>query len=180
MLEISIGIILTLLALLSWAGSLLGMPGNWVIVLMAAGSLLMLDPGAASYVGWVPLIGIVLVAGLGELLEFIAGALGASRLGGSKRGTAMSLVGSIAGAVAGLFMGSVIPIPIVGSLIGSLTLGAAGAFGGAMVGERWAGKDWDTSIQIGSAAFWGRLLGTVAKAVCGTVACGIFLAAIWF
>lgn len=180
MIEVALGIFLTLFALVGLAANLLGMPGNWLVVLLAAGCLWLQPESQLSHVAVLPFASIVAAAILGEVLEFAASAMGASRKGGSKRATALAIVGSIGGAVVGLFAGTAIPIPIIGNLIGSLLLGAAGAFGGAIVGERWAGKDWDQSIEIGNAAFWGRLLGTVGKAVCGTIACGIFLAAIWF
>jgi uncharacterized protein YqgC (DUF456 family) len=79
--------------------------------------------------------------------------------------------------VIGLFVGS--PVPVIGNVIASLLMGALGASVGAIVGERWAGKDWQLSFDIGSAAFWGRILGTIGKAVCGTVAAAVFLLAIW-
>lgn len=177
--ELALAGSLSLMALVGLVANVLGLPGNWVVVAMAAGCWWLIPFDQSSYVSGVVVITILLVACLGELLEFAAGALGASRMGGSRRGTALAIVGSIAGALVGLFSGVLIPIPILGPVIASLLLGASGAFGGAIIGERWAGKDWDQSIQIGGAAFWGRLLGTVGKAVCGTVAVGIFLLAIW-
>lgn len=180
MLELTLVIALSLLALGGWGANVLGLPGNWLIVAMAAACFWFRPSELSSHVALVALASILLISLIGEALEFSAGALGASRMGGSKRGTVLAIGGSIAGAICGLFVGTLIPIPIVGNLIASLMLGAAGAFSGAIVGERWAGKDWDSSLQIGNAAFWGRLLGTVAKAVCGTVACGVFLTAIWF
>lgn len=179
-LEIVLVITLTLIGLGGWIANILGMPGSWFTVVLATLCLWLRPDDVGSHIGWGPLIALVFVAGFGELLEFAAGALGASRLGGSVRGSVLAIGGSIAGAIAGLFFGNVIPIPIVGPLVASLILGACGAFSGAIAGERWAGKDWDSSIEIGTAAFWGRLLGTVGKAVCGTIVCGIFLIAIWF
>lgn len=179
MLDLSIAALFTLLAILGWGANVLGLPGNWLIVAMAFIGWLAVPESNRSYVAMVPTIAIAVVAVIGEVLEFAASALGASRMGGTKRGTALAIVGSIAGAIVGLFSGTLIPIPIIGPLIGSLLLGAGGAFAGAVLGELWAGKDWDASVQIGNAAFWGRLLGTVGKTVCGTIACVIFLAAIW-
>lgn len=179
MLEISIAILITLLALVGWVANILGLPGNWFIVALAAGGWWLAPETNRIHVAMFPLIAITLTATLGELLEFAASALGASRMGGSKRGTLLAIGGSIGGAIVGLFFGSIIPIPIVGPVIASLLLGAGGAFTGAVAGERWAGKEWDASLQIGNAAFWGRLLGTVGKAVCGTVAAGIFIAVVW-
>lgn len=177
--EICMIIVLTLLGVTAWIANILGMPGNWVMVALGACCLFFRPDDARSHLGWGILITIIVVSLLGELLEFAAGALGASRVGGSKRGTALAIVGSIVGAILGLFFGTAIPIPIIGNLIGSVMLGALGAFGGAVLGERWAGKDWDSSFQVGGAAFWGRLLGTVAKAVCGTVVCLFFIGGVW-
>lgn len=177
MLDVMIALLLSLVALSAWMANVLGLPGNWVIVALAFGCTLAVPDSRFWNLGWGLTVTIMVVAVVGELLEFAASAVGASRLGGSKRGVALSILGSIIGAIAGLFFGSA--IPIVGNVIASLLLGASGAFAGAMLGERWAGKDWNDSIEIGSAAFWGRLLGTVGKAVCGTAACGLFLAGLW-
>ena len=177
--EIGLAIVLSLIAVVGWSANIVGLPGNWLIVLTAVLCWWLRPEAAPTHIGLPVWLSILAAAVLGEILEFIAGALGASRMGGSRRGALLAIVGSIGGAVVGLFVGTAIPIPIVGNLIASLLMGAAGAFAGAIAGERWAGRDWEASLQIGSAAFWGRLLGTVGKAVCGTVACGIFLAALW-
>ncbi len=179
MLDVTLATLMTLLALTGWIANILGLPGNWLIVSLAAAGWWLAPEANRMHISLIPLIAIAFIAGLGEILEFAASALGASRMGGSRRGTLLAIAGSISGAIAGLFFGSVIPIPIVGPVIASLLLGASGAFAGAIAGERWAGKDWEKSLQIGNAAFWGRLLGTVGKAVCGTMAMGIFIAAIW-
>ena len=180
MLELLLVLLLSSLTLASLVANLLGLPGNWAVVAMAAACWWLSPEDNMSHVGLGSVLAIAVVATVGEILEFAAGALGASRMGGSKRGTLLAIVGSIGGAVAGLLFGSLIPIPIVGPIVASLLLGASGAFAGALTGERWAGKDWDHSLQVSNAAFWGKLLGTVGKAVCGTIACAIFLLAIWW
>lgn len=177
--EITLATCMTLLAIIGWTANILGLPGNWLVVSAAAFAWWWYSDGERLHVGLTALVAIVVVAALGELLEFMAGALGASRLGGSRRGTLLAIVGAIAGAITGLFFGALIPIPLLGPLIVSVLLGASGAFAGAVSGERWAGKDWGTSLQIGSAAFWGRLLGTVGKSVCGTAAAGLLIMASW-
>ena len=177
MLDVTVALLLSLIAITAWGANILGLPGNWVIVATAIGCAWWVPETRFWNVSFYVAIAILVVAAIGEALEFAASAVGASRLGGSKRGVALSLLGSITGAIVGLFFGSA--IPVVGNVIASLLLGATGAFLGAMLGERWAGKDWNDSIEIGSAAFWGRLLGTVGKAVCGTAACGLFLAGLW-
>ncbi len=179
-LDYSLVILLTLLAVVGWGANILGLPGNWLIVAMALGGWTLAPESNRSHVTLFPLVAMVAVAALGEFFEFAASALGASRMGGSKRGAILAIVGSIAGALVGLFGGALVPLPIVGPVIASLLLGAGGAFAGTVAGERWAGKEWDASLQIGHAAFWGRLVGTVGKAVCGTIVLSVFLITIWF
>ena len=36
-----------------------------------------------------------------------------------------------------------------------------------MLGESWKGRDLDSGIKVGKAAFWGRLFGTLGKLMCG-------------
>ncbi len=177
MLDITFALCLSLIAICGWMANILGLPGNWAIVATAIGCAWWVPETRFWNLSWYLAATILAVALIGEALEFAASAFGASRLGGSKRGVVLSIIGSITGAIVGLSIGSV--VPIVGNVIASLLLGAAGAFAGAMLGERWAGKDWNASIEIGGAAFWGRLLGTVGKAVCGTAACGLLLSGLW-
>ena len=110
---------------------------------------------------------------MGNCSEFLAGALGVTKAGGSRRGAALALIGSLAGGVVGLFVG--VPIPIVGPLFGAVLLAGVGAFAGAIAGEHWKGRDFDESLKIGQAAFWGRLLGTVAKTAVGAIMVGVVL-----
>lgn len=160
-------VLLVLVLLLSWVLTLLGMPGNWLMVAAAIGYVLLVPAESPVAIGWVTVIVLLALAGVGELLEFLAGALGVTKAGGSKRGTVLALVGSLVGGVIGLFVG--VPIPIVGPLFGAVLLAGAGAFVGAVLGERWKGREFDESMKIGQAAFWGRLLGTVAKSAVGAI-----------
>ena len=118
----------------------------------------------------------VVLAALGELLEFLAGALGVTKAGGSRRGAILALVGSLAGGIVGLFVG--LPIPVVGPIVGAMLLAGAGAFAGAVLGEQWKGRSFDDSWRIGKAAFWGRLLGTVVKTAIGAVMVGATIVAL--
>jgi uncharacterized protein YqgC (DUF456 family) len=172
-----VAILVSIAAPLFWVATLLGFPGNWGLVGLAL-LLVWLFPSTAWVGMEVPaLVGVISLAAVGEVVEFFAGAAGVNQLGGSKRGTALAVVGSIVGAVAGMFVG--IPVPIIGSLIGAVVFGGLGAFGGAVVGERWAGKEWDLSIRIGWGALWGKLLGTLLKTICGTACLVLLLYAVW-
>jgi uncharacterized protein len=153
-----------------WLGTIiLGLPGTWLMVFSTA---------LVAWLRWVPgrpfgdqmispwtllcLIGLALV---GEVLEFIAGAAGARKAGGSGRGALAAVVGGLVGALAGTF---IIPIPVIGSLLG--------AAGGAGLGAWWVelagGKTMESSVRIGIGAGVGRVLGTVYKFAAGV--------AIWF
>jgi hypothetical protein len=118
------------------------------------------------------------LAVLGELVELAAGAMGVKKAGGSRRGAALAIAGSIVGSVVGIFVG--LPIPLVGSLVGAVLFGAGGALVGAMIGERWKGRDLDASFEIAKAAFFGRVLGTVAKMIVSSIMVFVTLAAIIF
>jgi hypothetical protein len=166
-------VLLVVLAIASWALNLLTLPGNWLIVLEAGLFAFLFRPGAHEGstdsplpgVHWITVVLLFLLAGLGELLEF-AGAAGSVKEGGSKRGAALAMILSMAGAMVGAGVG--IPIPIIGSIVGAVLFACLGALVGAMIGEAWKGKKLDASFKVGQAAFWGRLLGTVAKVTVGS------------
>ena len=170
-------VVLSLLAVACWILTMVGMPGNWGLVLIGVGAAYFANDGHALNVEMIPLVSIIVLAALGEVIEFFAGAMGVNQLGGSKKGGTLALIGSVVGALAGMFFG--IPIPVVGSLVAAVLFGGLGAFGGAVAGERWDGKEWPLAIQIGWGALWGKLLGTLLKSVCGTVLLAILLVSLW-
>jgi len=81
-----------------WWMNLLGLPGNWIIVGIAAATAWLAPEHFRLSMS--PTIVYVLVglALLGEGVEFLAGALGVKRAGGSRRGAIYSLGGGLAGA----------------------------------------------------------------------------------
>jgi uncharacterized protein YqgC (DUF456 family) len=132
--------------------------------------------GQRLSIGW-PVVALVLVlAILGELIEAAASALGVTRVGGSRRGALLAIVGSMIGGVVGAFVG--LPVPVVGSLVAILLFASLGALAGAMVGERWKGQEWSASLNVGHAAFWGRLLGTLGKILVASVIVAVAVAAL--
>jgi len=163
-------------ALVGWFLTLVGMPGNWLIVGATAIYAALRPEGAPLGVTW-PTVGVL--AGLalaGEIVETAAGAAGVSRVGGSRRSALLALVGSIVGGMTGLFVG--LPAPIIGPLLGAVLCAGLGALVGAMLGETWKGRSLDQSARVGAAAFWGRLLGTLAKTLIGAVMVAVTLAAL--
>lgn len=151
--------LITLLNLAFWAGILFGVPGIWLMVLVAA-IIEWLQPGeymfsqATLYVS----AGLAL---LGEVLEFLLGAAGARQAGGSKRGATLAIVGGVIGAI----LGTALPIPVLGTLIGA----SAGAFAGSLLGDRLAGRPMDQSVEAGRGAAIGRFWGTTSKMIIGAI-----------
>lgn len=169
--------LVSIIAPVFWVGTLLGLPGNWGLVALAAALAYFVNDAVHIDIHSPTVAAILALAVLGEVVEFVAGAAGVKQLGGSRRGGVLAVLGSVVGAIAGLFIG--VPVPVLGSLMAALLFGGVGAFGGAVAGERWSGKDWDVCIRIGWGALWGKLLGTVLKTVCGTVMLVLLLYAVW-
>ncbi|HSG66452.1 MAG TPA: DUF456 domain-containing protein, partial [Gammaproteobacteria bacterium] len=98
--------------------------------------------------------GAVVLAVVGEILEFVLGAAGARQSGGSKRGAGLAILGGIVGAIVGTPF-----LPVLGTLIGA----CAGAFAGSLLGDLWAGRPLDLSLGSSRGAAVGRFWGTIAK-----------------
>ena len=163
-----IGAIAILAAIASWISNLFTLPGNWMVVAVAALTMAFAPSHDGTMViGWATLITLLVLAILGEVVEFAAGAAGAAKQGASKRAVALSVVGAMAGSIGGAIFG--VPIPVVGPLIGAVIGGGLGAFTGAYLGEAARGTNHEDRVQISSAAFYGRLLGTAGKLVVGGV-----------
>lgn len=135
--------------------TLLQLPGTWLMLLLVL-IVAWLTQGSFNAVETISLLIMLILAGLGELVEFIAGAIGSHVTGGTRRGAALSIVTAIAGAILGTFL---IPVPIVGTLIGA----CVGAGAGSLVGDKWAGKNWKAALISGTGAAVGKFSGTVAK-----------------
>ena len=165
--EIAAAILLVISVVVCWTLNFAGLPGNWLVVCLSAAYASFLRGASRLDVSWAVVGLLLLMALLGEAIEFAAGALGVAKLGGSKRGAALAVVGSLVGGIVGMFVGVGIPIPVVGSLLGAMLLAGCGALAGAVAGEQWKGRDWDESLKIGQGAFWGRLVGTLGKTLVG-------------
>jgi uncharacterized protein YqgC (DUF456 family) len=161
--------VVVLLMVINFSGFLMNMvalPGNWLIFSGTALFCWLVHTEQHS-VSWYVVGLLLFLATVGEVLEFAAGSAGAARSGASRRAMGLAIVGSIAGSLAGAIIG--IPIPIVGSAVAALIGGAIGAAVGAAIGEDWKGRDFEGTIQVGAAAFWGRLLGTAGKVIVGAI-----------
>lgn len=170
----------SLLLVAAWGANLLSLPGNWAMVGLAALAAWILPEDAPARVSWTT---VGLLAGLalaGELLEAVAAAGNAARLGGSRRGTILSIVGAMAGSVLGGIAGVPIPVPLLGSAVSAIVGGGAGAFLGAYLGERWKGRSLEEGLAIGRAALLGRFLGTAGKMIVGSIMIVLAFADLWW
>ena len=173
--EVTLIVIILLLILLicGWLATLIGMPGNWLMLAAISAFTYWVVPehGAGA---WSYTLSAAILALIGEVVEFCASAAGLAK-GGSKRGAALAMIGALIGSLVGAALG--LPVPLIGSVIGIVLCSALGAMVGAVLGEVWKGKNLGLSVAIGRAAFWGRLIGTGAKLICGSIILilGIFL-----
>ena len=171
---VGIGVFVIVLGVIvCWGLTLMGMPGNWCIVLLALLYELLIAPAGQMQLGW-PIIGLLAVlAMIGEVLEFATGAVGVAKTGGSRRSAAIALVGSFVGGIMGAAVG--LPIPVAGPIIGVLLFASVGALLGAVVGEYSVRRELRGSLKVGAAAFLGRMFGSVGKAIVGGVMVAMFL-----
>ncbi len=176
----TIAILVTLVAIVGMFATVLGLPGLWLMVVTGVILFFTTSNETFVHVSIYGVVALLVLAGLGELIEFIASAAGVGKMGGAKRSAWLALAGSLLGAIIGLFAGSLIPIPIIGSLVTSVLLGGVGAAIGAVIGERWVGKDWEQSAKIGAAAMIGRLLGTIGKGICASIMAVVLVWQVWF
>ena len=146
-----------------------------LIVLGLAGTVLPALPGTAFVLAGIVLaawiddftrvgpvtVGIVAVlAVVAWVLDYVAGLLGAQKVGASRQ----ALVGAAVGTVAGLFMG------LVGVLFMPLV--------GAAVGEYLARRDERRAVHVGVATWLGLMAGLIAKVVIAFVMVGLFVVAL--
>lgn len=161
---------------LAWCATWLSMPGNWMIVGVAGVVAWGIRPSTPFDIHQGTVLVLALLAVAGEVLETLTGAAGTAKLGGSRRGMMLSVLGAVVGSILGVGVG--LPVPLVGSALAAVFGGAFGAFAGAVVGEHWKGAPTDQRWEVGRAAFLGRLAGTAAKLVVGAIMCVVAVAAV--
>ncbi len=151
---------IALLYLVMLAGTLaipLGVPGQFAIVI---GVLIFNLVAGGGIVSWPVFFGLLGLAVLAEVLEALAGFLGAAKAQGSLWSSFGALVGGMAGALIGTLIA-----PLVGSLLGAF----AGTFAGAFSIEYYHTQHSGTSARVAQGALLGRVLGSVCKTVIASV-----------
>lgn len=163
-------LLVTLLILLNgaaWVSTLFTLPGNWTMAVLSGLFYFLYLETPEKNLHLQTVVVLFILAVVGEAVEFLAGAMGASKQGASRRAMVLALVGTVVGSLVGTAVG--VPVPVVGPIIGALGGGAAGAFAGAYLGESWKGRDMNQSVLVGKAALIGRLLGTFGKLIIGAI-----------
>lgn len=154
-----------------WLTNLFSLPGNWILLGMAALFAWLASDTGGYGISWTT-VGIMAgLAVLGEIIEFFAGAAGAAKQGAARRSIVFSLIGGMAGSIGGAIVG--FPVPVVGPVIAALLGGAGGAFAGAYLGEKSIERPHSESMAVARGAFAGRLWGTVGKFAVGAVMLGV-------
>lgn len=138
------------------------LPGTWFMLLVTGCFAAWRWEEPSISIGWTEMAVLLVLAIIGEVLEFITSAIGSKQAGGSTRGAAISVLMSIPGAIIGTVL---LPIPIVGTLVGA----AIGAGIGAGMGDKWAGRDWQEIWGGAKGAMIGKLTGAAAKVVVAMV-----------
>jgi uncharacterized protein YqgC (DUF456 family) len=137
-----------------------GLPGNWLIVISTClFAWWQWDHGLFSIY---TLLAITVLAVLGELVEFLAGAGGAKRAGAGWRGSIGAIAGAVTGAIVGTFM---LPIPVLGTLLGACVGAGLGAWGLELAG----GREMQDSVRSGIGAGVGEFLGITSKFILGVL-----------
>jgi uncharacterized protein YqgC (DUF456 family) len=127
-----------------------GIPLIFAGIWLAAG----VDHYRHAGVWW--LVVIAVIGAIGLVVDFVAGMLGAKRVGASPR----ALWGATLGTLVGMFFG------LPGLLLGP--------FLGAVAGELMSGTSVLRSTHVGAGAWFGMLVGTLVKLVISFMMIGLF------
>lgn len=158
-LEVFSYVLAALLIVIGFAGVILpALPG---LPLVFAGMLLAAWADGFDKLGWVTLTVLGVLTLVSFVVDLLATALGASRVGASRK----ALLGSVVGTFAGLFF---MPVGLF-----------VGPFAGALLGELWHGRELRQATKVGIGTWLGIVLGVVLKLGLAFAMLGLFLLA-WF
>lgn len=131
----------------------LGLPGTWLEVgIITIGAIL-------SYVSWVIVLVVFILALIAEVLEFLIVRAMSARYGG----TPAVFWGAIVGGIIGVFVG--VPIPVFGSVAG----GVLGSFLGAVAVSVYRSRDLLAASRVGWGVVLARGMAAFVKVATGFV-----------
>ncbi|NIM19287.1 MAG: DUF456 family protein [Candidatus Latescibacteria bacterium] len=151
----------------SLAANAIGIPGNWILVVVALIAGLVTHFTKMTWGFFLLCLGLAL---LGELIESLLGTLVVAKKGGGRWG----IIGSFFGGLMGVIGGSAVVPPI-----GSVIFGFIGAFAGAVLGELAHYGNWDEALRIGFWSFLGRAMAIMGKVFVGCVIFWIIVTRTW-
>ena len=132
--------------------SCLSISGTWLVVGATLLSMLLVGSG---FPGFGTILLMIWVAICVEVVEYVAGVWGVKNRGGSNWAGLAALVGG----VAGLILGTAIPVPVLGSLLGM----TAGSFGCVYGVERYRLKRASPAVHIALGAVVARFFVVLLK-----------------
>lgn len=163
-----LNVVMLVVLLAGFLLTVIGLPGNWLIFFAALGYGFYHDFTGFTVRLLLLLLGLLLT---GEIIEFIAGALGARKQKASTLATIAAFIGGIAGAVAGTAI-----LPVVGSLLGAF----GGAFAASYLAEYLITGSRDQSHRVAKSVLAGQIAGMAVKmAVAIAMALTIAVNLIW-
>lgn len=156
--QTTLWILCILLILVGIAGTILpALPGT---ILVLAGIVLGAWIDDFSRVSGTTVAVVAVLAVIAWAIEYLAGALGARKVGASRE----AVIGALIGTVVGIFTG----------LWGLIFMPLLGAF----IGQYWVDRDLIRARDVGLATWLGMAIGTVAKIALTFLMIGIFIAAL--
>lgn len=132
--QITVNFILLFIFLISFILVIFNLPGNWLLVSVTGiyAIFFPFDQGQTSF--WWVLTPVILIALLGEAIEFLVSTVGSKSAQVSNGAIVASFIGGIFGAIIG------VPIFLIGALFGLLIGVFLGAFLYELLVEKDAGK----------------------------------------
>lgn len=156
--QTTLWILTALLILVGIAGTILpALPGTLFVV---AGVALGAWIDDFTRVSVTTVVVITVLGVISFAIEYIAGAMGAKKVGASREAVIGALIGTVLGIFTGLW--GLIFMPLVG----------------AFVGQYWVDRDLIRARDVGIATWIGMAIGTVAKIALTFLMVGIFIVAL--
>jgi uncharacterized protein len=159
---------LLLLALaIGWLLTLLGLPGNWLIVVATTIFAWFVPERSQLTITLTGIPALIALAILAEVLQLGAVFVGAGKIGPSGRSAALALLAAALGSVFGFMLAK--SARLTDPIVLSVLLAGGGGAVGAVVGEIWGSRQINEDWQVGQSAFWAKLLATLAKIFVGSI-----------
>lgn len=150
-----VNMLLIIVLLCSISLTMIGLPGNLIILLAALGYGYWEGFNHLSTPFLLVLLGAFVI---GETVEFVAGALGATR----EKASGWAVVAAVFGAITGAVIGTVI-VPLLGSFLGAMI----GAFAASYGAEYWQTQDVAKAKRVAQSVMLGQIMGMIVKFAVG-------------